>query len=84
MCGNILDRKITVYVKDLHPRSVIKKIDATGKSDRELRCYGGASGLATKTKQTKVTEFFKNTTGLSLVEKKLICKKCRFSEEDSE
>jgi len=82
-CRSKLKKKAIVYQKDLFPDSPIKEIDVTGKSPRELHSYG-VSGVAMKSKNTKVSEFFKNTTGLSLVEKRLVCENCGFFTEDND
>lgn len=82
-CRNKLKLKKVVYIKDLSPNSIIESFDVSDKEDRELHSYS-ASGFALKNKNIKAVDmckFFKNTTGISLLEKRLVCTNCGFYTE---
>lgn len=82
-CSNKLKLKKVIYIKDLSPNSIIESFDVSDKEDRELHSYS-ASGFALKSKNMKAVDmgkFFKETTGISLLEKRIVCTNCGFYTE---
>lgn len=82
-CGSKLKLKKIIYIKDLSPNSIIQSFDVSDKKDLALHSYS-ASGFALKSKNMKLADmdkFFKETTGLSLLDKRLVCTNCGFYTE---
>lgn len=76
-CKGRLIEKTYLY---MGPYNHIEKSDVTryGRTQRELWSHA-ASGVVYKTKKMNIEEFLKHTTGIGVIENKLVCDKCGYS-----
>ncbi len=77
-CKTSLQEKTYLY-RGLYNRVEKEDVTKIGKTQEQLWSYGGASGVIYKDKKMDIKGFFKHSTGIGVIENKLVCKKCRYS-----
>jgi hypothetical protein len=79
-CNTSLNEISKLYTRDLMPGSKINETDVSGKSLRQLHGVS-ASGIAIGHNMSKkqLENFFNSTTGISIMEVKLVCSKCGYT-----